>query len=162
MFEQRSGEVALATDPGQMGGDAHIVFIGTIRSPWTSRADCPKNIRQARERKQTASIVIQPPYRPGLRGVEAGNPVILLSWLGHAPRDLIVQKPRHADKPRGTFALRSPARPNPIGLHVVELLAIDPETGILEIDAIDVLDKTPLIDLKPWYASTDIGGSPET
>lgn len=156
MFEQREGEVRLATDPATMAGDAHLVFIGTVHSPWKSRADCPKNMRQARERGRTATIEIAGPYRDGLTGLEAGRPIVLLSWLGHAPRDLIVQKPRSADHPSGTFALRSPARPNPVGLHVARLVDIDRDAGVLTIDAIDVLDGTRLIDIKPWYATADV------
>ncbi len=156
VFEQRDGEVTLAQNPAELPGDAHLVFIGTVSSPWKSRKDCPKNMRQARERGQTAAIEIASPYRPGLSGLEANNPIVLLSWFGHAPRNLIVQRPRHAGEPRGTFALRSPVRPNPVGLHVVKLLAIEKDKGLLTIDAIDLLDQTAIIDIKPWYASTDI------
>jgi tRNA (Thr-GGU) A37 N-methylase len=66
-----------------------------------------------------------------------------------------VQKPRHAAEPKGVFSLRSPARPNPVGLHVAKLVALDIEAGRIGIDAIDVLDGTPVIDIKPYYASTD-------
>ncbi len=156
MFEQREGETLLEFDPAALPGDAHVVFIGTIHSPWKSRAECPKNLRQARERNRPATVSVASPYRPGLAGLEPGGTVILLSWLGHAPRNLIVQKPRHAEHPRGTFSLRSPARPNPVGLHVVKLLSIDAKAGMLTIDAIDVLDGTALIDIKPWFATTDV------
>ncbi|RVA76276.1 tRNA (N6-threonylcarbamoyladenosine(37)-N6)-methyltransferase TrmO, partial [Mesorhizobium sp. M7A.F.Ca.CA.001.08.2.1] len=80
---------------------------------------------------------------------------IILSWLHHAPRDLIVQKPRHAAEAKGVFSLRSPARPNPIGLHVARLVGLDQNTGRIDLDAIDVLDGTPVIDIKPYFASTD-------
>ena len=66
-----------------------------------------------------------------------------------------MQKPRHATGPSGTFALRSPARPNPIGLHVAKLVSLDREAGLLTLDAIDALDGTPVIDLKPYFASID-------
>jgi tRNA (Thr-GGU) A37 N-methylase len=66
-----------------------------------------------------------------------------------------VQKPRHAAEPKGVFSLRSPARPNPVGLHVARLTGLDIEAGRLEVDAIDVLDGTPVIDIKPYYASID-------
>lgn len=156
MFEQREGEVRLNNDPADGAADAKLVFIGEIRSPWKERADCPKSLRQARERQQSATVEIQSPYRPGLSGLKHGDPIILLSWLGHAPRNLIVQKPRRADGPRGTFALRSPVRPNPIGLHVVRLVTLEQDEGTLTIDAIDVLDRTALLDIKPWYGSTDM------
>jgi len=154
-FGKRDGEIELPFDPATAAGDAHLIFIGTIHSPWKSRADCPKNMREARETGQAAAIEIGEIYRPGLAGLEAASHVVIITWLGSSPRNLIVQKPRHAEKAKGTFALRSPARPNPIGLHVAKLVAIDTITGVLSIDAIDVLDGTPVIDLKPYYASID-------
>jgi tRNA-Thr(GGU) m(6)t(6)A37 methyltransferase TsaA len=154
-FGMRGGETALPFDPAQTAGDAHLVFIGRIRSPWTHRADCPKNMSEARETGRAASIQIDAAYRPGLEGLAAASHVVILSWLDRSPRNLIVQKPRHAGTAKGTFALRSPARPNPVGLHIAKLLRIDVEGGLIEIDAIDVLDGTPVIDLKPYYASID-------
>ena len=155
MFETRDGEQLLETDPAGMAADGHLVFIGRIVSPWTSRKDCPKNMRAARETGRTATILIDEPYRAGLRNLDRASHIVVLSWLDHAPRNLIVQKPRHAAEPKGVFSLRSPARPNPIGLHVAKLVGLDIEAGRIEIDAIDVLDGTPVIDIKPYYASTD-------
>ena len=151
----RDGEVRLDRDPAELAGDARVVFIGEVRSPWRDRTTCPKNMARARERRQPAAIVIAPPYVAGLSGLEGVSHVTILTWLDRAPRDLIVQKPRHAEYPHGTFALRSPARPNPIGLHVARLLHVDAAAGRLKIDAIDVLDRTPVLDIKPYYASTD-------
>jgi tRNA-Thr(GGU) m(6)t(6)A37 methyltransferase TsaA len=155
MFETREGETLLAADPAQLRPDGHVVFIGRIVSPWASRKDCPKNMRAARESGRTATILIGEPYRPGLQNLERASHIVILSWLHHAPRNLIVQKPRHAAEPKGVFSLRSPARPNPVGLHVAKLVALDIEAGRIEIDAIDVLDGTPVIDIKPYYASVD-------
>lgn len=155
MSERREGEKELCFDPATRDGDARILFIGRIRSPWTSRADCPKNMREARERGMPASVEIGAAYRDGLDGLERASHVVLLTWLDRAPRNLIVQKPRHSPRTSGTFALRSPARPNPIGLHVVRLVSIDREAGLLTLDAIDALDGTPLIDVKPYFASVD-------
>ena len=155
MYETRGGEVALVDDPAQHAGDAHVVFIGTVRSPWVRRDDCPKNMREARERGQQASVEIAPEFRDGLQGLSAASHVVLLTWLHHAPRNLIVQKPRHASEAKGVFALRSPARPNPLGLHVPALVALDEAAGLLTLDAIDVLDGTPVVDIKPYFASID-------
>jgi tRNA-Thr(GGU) m(6)t(6)A37 methyltransferase TsaA len=155
MFETREGETLLAADPAELRPDGHVVFIGRIVSPWASREDCPRNMHAARETGRTAMILIDEPYRPGLQNLERASHVIILSWLQHAPRYLIVQKPRHAAEPKGVFSLRSPARPNPVGLHVAKLVALDIEDGRIGIDAIDVLDGTPVIDIKPYYASTD-------
>lgn len=149
----REGERALPFDPADLSADAGIVFIGRIRSPWTDRTDCPKNMREARERGRPATVEMDSDYAEGLSGLERFSHVILLTWLHGARRDLIVQKPRHAEAARGTFALRSPVRPNPVGLHVARLLDIDGVT--LTIEGIDVLDGTPVIDVKPYFASTD-------
>lgn len=155
-FGAREGETALPFDPGTLSADGSVVFIGRIRSGWTTRMDCPKNLRAARERGgPPASVHVDPPYRPGLAGLETASHVILLTWLDRAQRNLIVQKPRHALHSRGVFALRSPARPNPVGLHIVRLLALDQAAGLLSIDAVDVLDGTPLLDVKPYHPSVD-------
>jgi tRNA-Thr(GGU) m(6)t(6)A37 methyltransferase TsaA len=155
MFETREGETLLAADPAELRPDGHVVFIGRIVSPWASREDCPKNMRAAREAGKGATILIDEPYRPGLQSLERASHIVILTWLHLAPRNLIVQKPRHAAEPKGVFSLRSPARPNPVGLHAAKLVALDIEAGRIGIDAIDVLDGTPVIDIKPYYASTD-------
>lgn len=154
-FGPREGEIPLETDPAQTAGDGAVVFIGRIASPWTERADCPKNMAAARERDRPARVLVDPAYRRGLQGLERASHIVILSWLDRSPRNLIVQKPRHAAEAKGVFGLRSPARPNPVGLHVVRLLRLDQEAGVLDIDAIDVLDGTPIIDLKPYLPSID-------
>ena len=73
--------------------------------------------------------------------------------MDKARRDLALQVPRHYGEQRGTFALRSPARPNPIALSVVHLLKV--EGAKLSVVGIDCLDGTALIDIKPYFASTD-------
>jgi tRNA (Thr-GGU) A37 N-methylase len=70
-------------------------------------------------------------------------------------RDLIIQQPRHRDEPIGVFALRSPARPNPIAIATVRILSMDQSTGLIQIDAIDCLDGTALLDIKPWLDTVD-------
>jgi tRNA (Thr-GGU) A37 N-methylase len=73
--------------------------------------------------------------------------------MDRARRDLVLQVPRHYGEPRGTFALRSPVRPNPIAASVVRLIE---RTGrVLSVAGLDCLDGTPLLDLKPYFASTD-------
>ena len=71
----------------------------------------------------------------------------MLYWLHRSRRDLVLQSPAHADRPRGTFALRSPVRPNPIGLARVRLLRREGAT--LVVRGLDCLDGTPLLDIKP-------------
>jgi len=111
----RDGEEALETDPATMPPDDHVIFIGRIQSPWTSRETCPKNMHAARETGRTAALVVAPPYRKGLTGLERASHVVILSWLDRSERNLIIQKPRHAAETLGVFALRSPVRPNPVG-----------------------------------------------
>jgi len=159
--EMREGEVRLDRDPAEMAPDAGLVFIGRVVTPWASRDDCPKNLRQARERAAAVAgarfwLQIDQPYRAGLAGLDAGQGVIALYWMHQARRDLIVQAPRHADQVKGTFALRSPVRPNPVALAAVRVLAIEPDAGRIEIDAIDCLDGTPLVDVKPWIEGVDV------
>lgn len=155
MIERREGEEALPFDPAELPADAGIVFIGKVEAPWRGRAECPRNMAAARETGRPARALVDAPYRGGLAGLDEVSHVVLLTWLGDAGRNLIVQKPRHRPEPAGTFALRSPVRPNPIGLHVVKLLGLDAGKGILDLEAIDVLEGTPLVDIKPYYASTD-------
>lgn len=152
---QRSGERALAIDPATLPGEAHVVFIGRIQTPWATRKDCPKNPREARERGLTATLRVDEAYRAGLTGLQGYSHVIALYWMNEARRDLIVQRPAHATEPRGVFSLRSPVRPNPIALSVVRLIKLDAEAGTLEIDAIDCIDGTPLVDIKPFLPSVD-------
>lgn len=154
-WQLREGETALAFDPADLPADGHVVFIGRIRSPWGSRDECPKNMRAAREKGALATVEVDARYRAGLTGLEGTTHLALLTWLDRAPRNIIIQKPRHAGTSKGTFALRSPARPNPIGLHIVTVESLDREAGLIGIDGIDVLDGTPLIDIKPYFASVD-------
>lgn len=151
----RPGDVTLDFDPAALPGDAHLVFIGRVRSPWTDRSDMPKNPAEARARRQTASIAIEAAYRPGLRGLAAYSHVFVIAWLHASRRDVIVHTPRHRDGPTGVFAARTPIRPNPLGLSAARIVSVDEEQGIVEIDAIDFLDGTPVVDLKPYRPGVD-------
>ena len=146
----RPGEVSVPL-PAQT--DASLYFIGRIRTPWTERKDCPKNAREARESGAVCTIEVDPRWAPALSGVETCTHLIVLYWMDQARRDLVVQTPAHYGTGRGTFSLRSPVRPNPIALSVVKLLKI--EGGRLEVVGLDCLDGTLLLDIKPYFASTD-------
>lgn len=150
----RAGETSFRLDPAT-AEDARLCFIGHIGSPWCKTGDCPKNVAQARERGGGGEVQVAEPFRMALADLAVGQWIFLVTWLHEARRDLGLQMPRHADGPRGTFALRSPVRPNPIGLHLVRIEAIDPVAGAIQIEAIDVLDGTPLLDIKPYFASVD-------
>ncbi|AWN39254.1 tRNA (N6-threonylcarbamoyladenosine(37)-N6)-methyltransferase TrmO [Methylobacterium durans] len=146
-FERRPGEewTALPTE-----FDAGLYFIGRISTPWTRRSECPKNGRQT---NAVCTVRVDPAFVPALQNVEGASHLILLYWMDRAARNLVRQRPRHADGSRGTFSLRSPARPNPVALSVVELIRRDGDT--LVVQGLDCLDGTPLLDIKPYYASTD-------
>jgi tRNA-Thr(GGU) m(6)t(6)A37 methyltransferase TsaA len=152
--EVRPGEVTLPDGLGR-AEDAELVFIGRIRTPW-KRGDCPRNIAAARAQMSSARIELDPRLAPALTGLAPGQPLLLLYWMHNARRDLLLQAPKHVDAPRGTFALRSPNRPNPIAASSVTLIGLDPATGTLEVDAIDCFDDTPLLDIKPWIETVDM------
>ncbi|WP_244636017.1 tRNA (N6-threonylcarbamoyladenosine(37)-N6)-methyltransferase TrmO [Chthonobacter albigriseus] len=135
--------------------DEVVVFIGRIRTPWLTRADCPRNVLRAREAGGSARVEIDPVYRPGLANLSAYSHVILLYWMDEAERDLLVQRPSHADGPRGVFSIRSPARPNPIALSVARVLSLNESTGLLEVEQLDCRDNTALIDVKPYLPTID-------
>jgi tRNA-Thr(GGU) m(6)t(6)A37 methyltransferase TsaA len=152
---ERDGEIRSSIDPAELAGDAHLVFIGRVRTPWKTREACPKNLREARERGAPARLEIDIPWRPGLDGLKSGDAVAVLTWMDRARRDLVVQAPRHRPEPAGVFTLRSPVRPNPIGLHVIRIVTVE-ANGCLVVDALDCLDGTPLLDIKPWLQSVDV------
>src|SRR6202034_80730 len=120
------------------------------RTPWRRREDCPKN---PRESDAVCTIVLDPRWSGGLQGLESVSHVVVLYWMDKARRDLVLQAPRHYREQRGTFALRSPVRPNPIAVSVVRLVGIEGST--LKVVGLDCLDRTPLLDIKPYFPSTD-------
>src|SRR6476646_11210514 len=130
--------------------DARLYFIGRIRTPWKERKDCPKN---ARESEAVCIVDVDPRWREGLKDIETCSHLVLLYWMDKAPRNLVLQVPGHYGSQHGTFALRSPARPNPIAMSVVKLLGV--AEGSLTVSGLDCLDGTPLLDIKPYFASTD-------
>ena len=146
-FGIRAGEIAVEL-PDHF--DASLYFIGRIRTPWRRREDCPKN---ARESGAVCTIELDPRWAEGLKGVESCSHLVVLYWMDKSRRDLVLQVPRHYGVGRGTFALRSPARPNPIAMSVVRLAGVDGTR--LKVIGLDCLDQTPLLDLKPYFASTD-------
>ena len=136
--------------PAPTAIDASLYFIGRIRTPWKERKDCPKN---ARESDAVCTIEVDPRWAPALQGVESCSHLVVLYWMDRSRRDIVLQVPRHYGVQRGTFSLRSPARPNPIAMSVVRLLKIDGPK--LSVVGLDCLDGTPLLDIKPYFASTD-------
>lgn len=139
--EIRENEVAVEPPAAT---DAGLIFIGRIRTPWASRLDCP---RQGRLDGPTCRIEIFEPWLPALSGVDRFERLEVLYWLDRSRRDLVLQSPKNDGSAHGTFALRSPVRPNPIGTSLVRFVAL--EGASVLVKGLDCLDGTPLIDLKP-------------
>ena len=120
--------------------------IGWVESPLAERAQAP---RQGDEGAPDAWLVFEPRVADGLRDIAPGTEVIVLTWLDRADRGVLVTQPRDdpARPPTGVFSTRSPDRPNPIGLHRVQVLATE---GLrILVRPLEALDKTPVIDVKP-------------
>ncbi|ACI92974.1 conserved hypothetical protein [Afipia carboxidovorans OM5] len=139
--EIREGEVAITPPPPT---DAGLTFIGRIHTPWTDRMMTP---RQGRQNGPECQLEIFEPWVAALRGLEKYSNVEVLYWLHQSRRDLVLQSPASDKNVHGTFSLRSPVRPNPIGTSVARLVKV--EGNIVTVQGLDCLDGTPLIDLKP-------------
>jgi tRNA-Thr(GGU) m(6)t(6)A37 methyltransferase TsaA len=137
----REGELAVEMPPAR---DAGLIFIGRIRTPWTSRVDAP---RQGRHDGPVCRLEIFEPWVPALKGVDFYSNLEVIYWLHLSRRDLVLQSPKNNKSTRGTFSLRSPQRPNPLGTSIVKLVGIEGSTVLVR--GLDCLDETPLIDLKP-------------
>jgi len=139
--EIREGELAVEMPKAS---DAGLIFIGRIRTPWTSRDDTP---RQGNQSGPVCRLEIFEPWVPALKGVDFYANLEVIYWLHHSQRNLVLQSPKNNKSTRGTFSLRSPLRPNPIGTSIVKLVGIEGSTVLVR--GLDCLDQTPLIDLKP-------------
>lgn len=139
--EIRDGEVAV--EPPRAAG-AGLEFIGRIHTPWRSRLHCP---RLGREDGPVCVIEVFEPWSQALDGIDRYERIEVLYWLHLSRRDLVRQSPRNDGTTRGTFALRTPVRPNPIGTSIVTLIDLDGAS--LRVRGLDCLDGTPLLDLKP-------------
>jgi tRNA-Thr(GGU) m(6)t(6)A37 methyltransferase TsaA len=130
-----------------------LVLIGRVESPLDDAATAPK---QGDEGAPDAWLVLSPDFVDGLEGIEPGDEILVLTWLHQARHDVLSVHPR-GDRSRptqGVFNTRSPDRPNPIGLHRVEVAEI--EGNRLLVRKLEALDATPILDLKP-VLSADVG-----
>ncbi len=128
-----------------------VVPVGWVESPLTDRAQAP---RQGDEGAPSAWLAFEAGVAEALRDLRPGAEILVLTWLDRADRDVLVTRPR--DDPRnpltGVFSTRSPDRPNPVGLHRVAVIAVD---GLrIQVDGLEALDGTPVIDVKPVLDST--------
>jgi tRNA-Thr(GGU) m(6)t(6)A37 methyltransferase TsaA len=120
--------------------------IGRVESPLVDRDAAPK---QGDEGAPEAWLQFEPSVSAGLRDLHAGMDIIVLTWLDRARRDVLVVHPRddHANPQQGVFSTRSADRPNPIGLHRVEIVAIHGTR--IHVRHLEALDRTPIVDVKP-------------
>jgi tRNA-Thr(GGU) m(6)t(6)A37 methyltransferase TsaA len=132
--------------PGGTVGPYEVTPVGWVESPLTETAHAP---RQGYLGAPQAWLVFSPQVAEGIRDLRAGEHIIVLSWLDRARRDELSTVPGDSpgSPPRGVFSTRSPNRPNPIGLHRVQILAID---GLrVLVSDLEALDRTPILDVKP-------------
>lgn len=128
------------------GAGYELKPVGWVRSPLTERAAAPK---QGDEGAPEATIVFEAGVLDALGGIRAGDEVIVLTWLDRSDREVLQTRPRDdpANPLQGVFNTRSPDRPNPIGLHPVEVISIDGVT--MRVRNLEALDGTPVLDVKP-------------
>ncbi len=129
--------------------DAQLWFIGRIQTPWTRRGECPR--RGDAVDGPECRIKVFAPWIPALTGLDRHDHLQILYWMHQSRRDLVMQNPNYGDAATGTFALRSPVRPNPVASSVVRLLAVD--GPVLTVRGLDCLDGTPLIDIKAEFGA---------
>jgi tRNA-Thr(GGU) m(6)t(6)A37 methyltransferase TsaA len=127
--------------------------IGVVSSPLTDLEDAPK---QGDEGAPDAWLVLDEGVTEALDGIAPGDELIVLSWLHRARRDVLSVHPRgdSSRPPQGVFGTRSPHRPNPIGMHRVQVLEIDGTR--VRVSGLEAVDGTPIVDLKP-VLSADVG-----
>ena len=128
------------------GADLMLRPIATVESPLSDLTSAPK---QAHEGAPEAWLVFAPDVLDALDGLRVGDEVIVLTWLDRAERDVLRVHPRDdvANPMQGVFSTRSPARPNPIGLHELRILEIDGTR--VRVSALEAVDGTPVHDVKP-------------
>lgn len=136
--------------------DATFTPIGVVRTPYARPEDAPSQATASAD--QAAVIEIDPAYADGLDGLAGFSHVWLVTWLhgsaGRAPLRVVPNALRGTGREMGVFATRAPWRPNPIGISLVRLRAVDGPR--LQVEGIDLVDGTPVLDLKPYFADADL------
>ena len=157
------------------GGDIKmdIIFtpIGYIQSPFKELEDIPRQSIYAKDKRATIEILSE--YVEGIRDIEAGDYIILLFNFHKSKGYNLLQipggnkAPKHLNRPKGVFSTRSPHRPNAIGMSIVKVITV--HNNMIEIEGVDMLDGTPVIDIKPYSPqlnphseeTTDCGKTPK-
>ncbi|OED62733.1 tRNA-Thr(GGU) m(6)t(6)A37 methyltransferase TsaA [Vibrio tasmaniensis ZS-17] len=122
-----------------------LKLIGRITTPYHSISECPNNIQP--DNGLICEIILDDVYQQGLLGLKTGDHILILYWLEAAKRDELIQSWDEETPTKGTFALRSPHRPNPIGAAVLPIENI--KNGTVTVRGLDCLNNTPLLDIKP-------------
>jgi len=128
--------------------DAYMLRpIGFVRSNLKQRSDCPKHVSEG---APDAWVEIEPAFTEALEGILPNSEVILITWLHKSNRTVLRVHPHNSptNSLKGVFSTRSPDRPNPVGLHRVEVLQIDQQRR-LNVRPLEAMDGTPIIDIKP-------------
>ncbi len=123
--------------------------IGRVRSPFQETKDIPKGLGAKHETEGVLEIL--PELEPGLTDIEGFSHLIVIWVFDRSGQFELLGTPPSDNRPHGVFATRSPRRPNPIGLTVVELLRR--EGRLLHVKGVDMLDGTPILDIKPYLSS---------
>jgi tRNA (adenine37-N6)-methyltransferase len=137
-----------------MAKSGEVVFrpIGVIHSPFKTTEGMP--IQPSGAQQVLGEVEVFPRYAKGLQDLEGFSHIILLYYFHRARRARLVVIPFLDSKPHGVFATRAPSRPNPVGLSVVRFVAR--EGNSLRVQGIDILDGTPLLDIKPYVPAFDV------
>ncbi len=130
-----------------------LISIGVVHSPFAEPKGTPIQPSYAREAEGT--VEVYPPYRAALSDLEPFDRIWLVYWFHRAGPFRPHVVPFRDTEARGLFSTRAPCRPNRVGLSSVRLLSVDIESGILRIGAVDILDGTPLLDIKPYVPTFD-------
>jgi len=131
-------------------GPIELHSIGHVRSPYKEKGDAP---RQGRFSDTVSEIVIDERYYPALWQVEGRKHLWILCWFDRADRTILRAVPPGAIAEKGVFAIRSPDRPNPVSLCLVDLLEV--HDGVLKVRGLDAFDGTPVIDIKMYSPEID-------
>lgn len=127
-----------------------IVPIGVIHTPYARREEIP---RQGRLSKELCEIELYPEFAPALKDIEQCTHLFVIFWLHQADRSRLTATPKHDGREHGAFATRTPNRPNPLALDVVDLIHVNGNR--LTVRGMDALDGSLLLDIKPYSAGID-------
>lgn len=129
--------------------------VGIVRSPYQKRGEAP---RQGRFSDTVSEIHLYEPFRPALLHIEGQKHLWVLCWFDRADRAALRATPPGTTTEKGVFAIRSPDRPNPVSLCMVDLISV--HDGVLSVRGLDAFDGTPVVDIKVFSAEIDCPQKP--